>query len=234
LLSTEKQLEKWCWNSPPDWFPLGTSSPLSFLSLLPAWGKSCSPCCFAVLGACCPDVDCYPRSLELLQVAWKRVVQQVLSLLGAAGAVQAHAFLALKMCAWCPWVSCWPKGACSCCPWRNCRVVKVMCCCPAAPAFPFHVAARRGLLHREKVPCGLFRSCRSCPSGWRGAASFASCCSAAFAVGLLLLALKGGTRKGRQEGRGATINFASCCSAAFVAGLVPHVCCIVVEKNLSK
>jgi len=113
-------------------------------------------------------------------------------------------------------------------------VVKVMCCCPAAPAFPFHVAARRGLLHREKVPCGLFRSCRSCPSGWRGAASFASCCSAAFAVGLLLLALKGGTRKGRQEGRGATINFASCCSAAFVAGLVPHVCCIVVEKNLSK
>jgi hypothetical protein len=127
------------------------------------------------------------------QVAWKRVVQQVLSLLGAAGAVQAHAFLALKMCAWCPWVSCWPKGACSCCPWRNCRVVKVMCCCQAAPAFPFHVAARHGLLHREKVSCGLFRSCRSCPSGWRGAAS-SFCCRPTFA------SFERGTRKGRQEG----------------------------------
>jgi hypothetical protein len=33
-------------------------------------------------------------------VPWKKVVQQVLSLSGAAGAVQA-----LKMCACCPWVS---------------------------------------------------------------------------------------------------------------------------------
>jgi hypothetical protein len=104
------------------------------------------------------------------------------------------------------------------------------------------------------------------------------------AAGLLLLALKGGTRRGRQEGEVLPINFASCCSTAlellsnsfcwreslsdsvleqfleglsacvleccpcwlasslkvsccpeaFAAGLVPQVCCIVVEKNLSK
>jgi hypothetical protein len=34
------------------------------------------------------------------------------------------------------------------------------------------------------------------------------------AAGLLLLALKGGTRKGRQEGEVLPINFASCSSAA--------------------
>jgi hypothetical protein len=46
------------------------------------------------------------------------------------------------------------------------------------------------------------------------------------AAGLLLLALKGGTRKGRQEGEVLPINFASYCSAAFAAGLVPHVSCL--------
>jgi len=55
------------------------------LPLLLPGGEWCSPCFFAVLGACCPDVDCYPRSLELLQVAWKKVSSS------AAGAVQAHA-----------------------------------------------------------------------------------------------------------------------------------------------
>jgi hypothetical protein len=45
------------------------------------------PCC---PWCCSPDVDCCPRSLELLQVAWKNVAQQVLSL---SGAVQAHASL---------------------------------------------------------------------------------------------------------------------------------------------
>jgi hypothetical protein len=45
--------------------------------------------------------------------------------------------------------------------------------------------------------------------------AFVSCCPAALqAAGLLLLALKGGTRKGRQEGEVLPINFASCCSAA--------------------
>jgi hypothetical protein len=97
-------------------------------------------------------------------VAWKNVAQQVLSL---SGAVQAHAVLALKMCAYCPWVGCWPKGACSCCPWRSCRVEMVMSCCPAAPAFSFHVAVLGAALHVHKLLssfCELlsssFASCR--------------------------------------------------------------------------
>jgi hypothetical protein len=62
------------------------------LPLLLPGGEWCSPCCFAVLGACCPDVDCCPRSLELLQVAWKKVSSRCCQR-GAAGAVQAHAAL---------------------------------------------------------------------------------------------------------------------------------------------
>jgi hypothetical protein len=141
----------------------GTSSPLSFclccqlgenraanatlLSLVPAALKWT-----AVLGAwsCCrwrgrglPSRWC-PFQERRSCCRWC-VVQQVLSLSGAAGAgveegCPAGAVPALKMCACCPWVSCWPKGACSCCPWRlpcgdgvllsSSSSFSIPCCCP--------------------------------------------------------------------------------------------------------
>jgi hypothetical protein len=67
----------------------------------------------------------------------------------------------------------------------------VMSCCPAAPAFSFHVAVLGAALHVHELLSSSLQ-----------------------ATGLLLLALKGGTRKGRQEGEVMPINFASSCLAA--------------------
>jgi hypothetical protein len=188
----------------------GTSSPLAA-----AWWRMVQPMLLCCPWCLRPDVDCCPRSLELLQVAWKNVAQQVLSL---SGAVQAHAVLALKMCACCPWVGCWPKGACSCCPWRSCRVEMVMSCCPAAPAFSFHVAVLGAALHVHEL---LSSFCELLSS------SFASCrpTFASFE--------KGGHARGDKRERccpstlqAAVQQLWSYCPAAFAAGLVPHVSCL--------
>jgi hypothetical protein len=190
----------------PDSSP-GTSSPPLLLSLLPAWVKSCSPCCFAVLGAAA--------------LTWTAVL-----------------------------------GAWSCCRWRGRMLPSRCCpfqelSKPMRPCLEDVCMLSWGkllaercmlLLSLEKLPCGdgdellvqqlqFFHSmllslilpftCMSC------CPAFVSCCPAALqAAGLLLLALKGGTRKGRQEGEVLPINFASYCSAAFAAGLVPHVSCL--------
>jgi hypothetical protein len=128
-----------------------------------------------------------------------------------------------------------PTGAV---PFRSCR----SCPSPCFPCLEDVCMVSLGKLLAER--CMLLLSLEKLPCGEGDVLLWLErrCCSATFAAGLLLLALKGGTRKGRQEGEVLPINFASCysaafvscCPAAFAAGLVPHVCCIVVEKNLSK
>jgi len=189
------------------------------LSLLPAWVKSCSPCCFAVLGAAA--------------LTWTAVL-----------------------------------GAWSCCRWRGRMLPSRCCpfqelSKPMRPCLEDVCMLSWGkllaercmlLLSLEKLPCGdgdellvqqlqFFHSmllslilpftCMSC------CPAFVSCCPAALqAAGLLLLALKGGTRKGRQEGEVLPINFASCCSAALEllssSFLLQVWCltCLAFNKNL--
>jgi len=96
------------------------------LSLLPAWVKSCSPCCFAVLGAAA-------LTWTAVLGAWSCCRWRGRML--PSSSCPSPCVLALKMCACCPGVSCWPKGACSCCPWRSYRVEMVMSCLSSSSSF---------------------------------------------------------------------------------------------------
>jgi len=199
--------------------PLGTSSPLSFC-----------PCC---------------------QLGENRAAHVAFLSLAPAALTWTAVLGAWSCCRWCGRML--PSR---CCPFQELSKPMRPCLEDVCMLSFGKLLAERSmlLLSLEKLPCGdgdellvqqlqLFHSmllslvlpftCMSC------CPAFVSCCPAALqAAGLLLLALKGGTRKGRQEGEVLPINFASCCSATLEllssSFLLQVWCltCLAFNKNL--